>query len=260
MTFLLDIINSVHKFLGYLDISPKYLNRGYTILSVIPTLYLLRIVYGLWQNQNYLQFFLYGIAFLILVYFIILNIFYYFLDKNVKADVTQLFVKYLPDEVFNIQDEENTMANNGTIDKVNTQEAVVSYDEDYQLKLAENMRYLIGNGEIKVNDLGRMDGFLVDRNTLYPYYYVKKVSDKEYILNIGRSYSEMEPVGRMTVASAEDTIEPVGLFIVGGDFVKDGLRYHEPYRLKLIVKKEQPEKTEEPMIYSRSQRRKHSRN
>ena len=177
-----------------------------------------------------------------------------------KADVTQLFVKYLQDEVFNIQDEENTMANNGTIDKVNTQEAVVSYDEDYQLKLAENMRYLIDNGEIKVNDLGRMDGFLVDRNTLYPYYYVKKVSDKEYILNIGRSYSEMEPVGRMTVASAEDTIEPVGLFIVGGDFVKDGLRYHEPYRLKLIVKKEQPEKTEEPMIYSRSQRRKHSRN
>ena len=53
---LLDLINGVHKF-GYLDISPKYLNRGYTILSVIPTLYLLRIVYGLWQNQNYLQFF-----------------------------------------------------------------------------------------------------------------------------------------------------------------------------------------------------------
>lgn len=260
MTFLLDIINGVHKFLGYLDISPKYLNRGYTILSVIPTLYLLRIVYGLWQNQNYLQFFLYGIAFLILVYFIILNVFYYFLDKNVKADVTQLFVKYLPDEVFNIQDEENVLTNNGTIDKVNTQEAVVSYAEDYQLKLAENMCYLIGNGEIKVNDLERMDGFLVDRNTLYPYYYVKKVSDKEYVLNIGRSYSEMEPVGRMTVASAEDKIEPVGLFIVGGDFVKDGLRYHEPYRLKLIVKKEQPEETEEPMIYSRSQRRKHSRN
>lgn len=45
MTFLLDIINSVHKFLGYLDISPKYLNRGYTILSVIPTLYLLSLIH-----------------------------------------------------------------------------------------------------------------------------------------------------------------------------------------------------------------------
>ena len=87
-------------------------------------------------------------------------------------------MKYLPDEVFNIQDERNTMANNGTIDKVKYTKAVVSYDEDYQLKLAENMRYLIGNGEIKVNDLGRMGWLLVDRNTLYPYYYVKKFLTK----------------------------------------------------------------------------------
>lgn len=56
MTFLLDLINGVHKFLGYLDISPKYLNRGYTILSVIPTLYLLRIVYGLWQTKTIFNF------------------------------------------------------------------------------------------------------------------------------------------------------------------------------------------------------------
>ncbi|REB90722.1 hypothetical protein DV965_14235, partial [Staphylococcus pseudintermedius] len=69
------------------------------------------------------------------------------------------------------------------IDKVNTQEVMVSYDEDYQLKLAENMRYLIGNGEIKTNELGRMDGFLVDRNTLNPYYYVNKTGEKEYVLN-----------------------------------------------------------------------------
>lgn len=255
MTFLLDLINGVHKFLGYLDISPKYLNRGYTILSVIPTLYLLRIVYGLWQNQNYLQFFLYGLAFLVLVYFTVLNVFYYFLDKNTKADVTQLFVKYLPDEAFNIQTEE-TINNGNSIDKVNTQEVMVSYDEDYQLKLAENMRYLIGNGEIKTNELGRMDGFLVDRNTLYPYYYVKKTGEKEYVLNIGRSYSDMEKVGTIRLSSTEDTLEPVGLFIVGGDFVKDGLRYHEPYRLKLIAKKAKSQ--EEQVVYSRSQRRRHS--
>lgn len=178
-----------------------------------------------------------------------------FLDKNTKADVTQLFVKYLPDEAFNIQTEES-IDNGNSIDKVNTQEVMVSYDEDYQLKLAENMRYLIGNGEIKTNELGRMDGFLVDRNTLYPYYYVKKTGEKEYVLNIGRSYSDMEKVGTIRLDSTEDTLEPVGLFIVGGDFVKDGLRYHEPYRLKLIAKKAQSQ--EEPVVYSRSQRRRHS--
>ncbi|MGX7173007.1 DUF6681 family protein [Enterococcus ratti] len=258
MTFLLDIINSVHKFLGYLDISPKYLNRGYTILSVIPTIYLLRIVYGLWKNQNYLQFFLYSIVFVILVYFIILNVFYYFFDKNTKADVTQLFVKYLPDEAFNIQVEEVASVNNEIIDTVNTKEMNVSYVEDYQLKLAENMRYLIENGDIKVNNLGRMDGYLVDRHTLYPYYYVKKISEKEYTLSIGKSYLDLTVVGKILTASSEEKVEPIGLFIVGGDFVKDGLRYHEPYRLKLIVKKMQP-KEDTSMVYSRSQRRKRSR-
>ena len=34
MTLILDLINGIHKFLGYLDISPKYLNRAYTILSI----------------------------------------------------------------------------------------------------------------------------------------------------------------------------------------------------------------------------------
>lgn len=258
MTFLLDLINGVHKFLGYLDISPKYLNRGYTILSVIPTMYLLRIIFGLWQNQNYLQFFLYGIVFLVLVYFIVLNIFYYFFDKNSKADVTQVFVKYLPDEAFNIQTEGGIQTGN-TLQSVDTEEVTVDYNEDYQLQLAENMSYLIAEGQIKVNDLGRMDGFLVDRNTLYPYYYVKKVREQEYVLKIGKNYSELVEVGKIHAKAGQETINPVGLFIVGGDFVKDGLRYHEPYRLKFIAKKEQLQAaTGEPVVYSRSQRRKHS--
>jgi hypothetical protein len=48
MTILLDIINGLNKFLGFLDISPKYSNRAYTLLSIIPTVYILRIVYGPW--------------------------------------------------------------------------------------------------------------------------------------------------------------------------------------------------------------------
>lgn len=254
MTFLLDLINGVHKFLGYLDISPKYLNRGYTVLSVIPTLYILRIIFGLWQNHNYLQFFLYGLVFLVLLYFTALNIFYYFLDKNSKADVTQLFVKYLPDEAFNIEAEAKHHTG-ASLDKVTTKEIDVDYYEDYQLKLADNMRYLIEEGQIKVNNLGRMDGFLIDRNTLYPYYYVKKVSDTNYRLKIGRSYSDLEEVGEITLKENEGPLEPVGLFIMGGDFVKDGLRYHEPYRLKFVAKRE-TSTAPEAEIYSRSQRRK----
>ena len=66
----------------------------------------------------------------------------------------------------------------------------------------------------------------------------------------------MEKVGTIRLSSTEDTLEPVGLFIVGGDFVKDGLRYHGALSPEINCKKAQSQ--EEQVVYSRSQRRRHS--
>ncbi|MGO3913886.1 DUF6681 family protein [Enterococcus viikkiensis] len=242
MTLLLDIINGLNKFLGFLDISPKYSNRAYTLLSILPTVYILRIVYGLWLNHNYLQLAIYSLVFLILVYFFVLNFFYYFLDKNVKADITQLFVKYLPDDAFNIQNEQPKRAK-----KVFEQAEEVSVDfvEDYQLRLAEDVQELIAGGELTTRDLTKEEGFLIEENTLYPYYYVKQIASQHYQLQIGKNYRELETIGTI---QPKEALKPIGLFIVGGDFVKDGVRYHEPYRLKFLVKKEE--------VTTRSRRRK----
>lgn len=233
MTILLDVINGLNKFLGFLDISPKYSNRAYTLLSIIPTVYILRIVYGLWLNQNYIQLVIYSLVFIGLVYFIVLNFFYYFLDKNLKGDITQLFVKYLPDDAFNIQNEEYKKQK-----KVFEQAAEVSVDfnEDYQLILVENIQALIEGQEITTRDLTKQEGFLIEENTLYPYYYVKQIDAGSYQLQIGKNYRELETIG--TIRQTEP-LRPIGLFIVGGDFVKDGVRYHEPYRLKFLAKKEE---------------------
>lgn len=234
MSFILDIVNGLNKFLSYLDISPKYLNRGYTILSIIPTVYILRIVYGLWLNQNYVQLALYSLIFIALIYFLVLNIFYYFFDKNVKFDITQLFVKVLPEDAFNFQD---TAIRKKAIKLENTEEVAVDYFSDYQLKLAANMKKMIAENEIKTNDLSKHDGFLIEKNTLYPYYFVKPLNEREYSLQIGRSYDELEEVGRIK-NECQERLNPIGLFITGGDFVKGGVRYHEPYHLKLMVKKD----------------------
>lgn len=232
MTLLLDIINGLNKFLGFLDISPKYSNRAYTLLSILPTIYILRIVYGLWVNQNYLQFVIYSLVFIGLVYFINLNFFYYFLDKNLKGDITQFFVKYLPDDAFNIQNDHPKKEK-----KVFKQakEIPVEFTEDYQLKLVENIQALIDGKELNIRDLTKEEGFLLDENTLYPYYYVKQLTPETYQLQIGRNYRELETIG--TIHQTEP-LKPIGLFIVGGDFVKDGVRYHEPYRLKFLEKTE----------------------
>lgn len=232
MTLLLDIINGLNKFLGFLDISPKYSNRAYTLLSIIPTVYILRIVYGLWLNQNYFQLMIYGLVFLGLVYFFVLNFFYYFFDKNVKGDITQLFVKYLPDDAFNIQTEQPKKAKR-VFDQA--KELPVDFEEDYQLKLVENIQELIEKQEILTKDLTKEEGFLIEENTLYPYYYVKQVDAQTYQLQIGKNYRDLETIG--TIRQTEP-LKPIGLFIVGGDFVKGGVRYHEPYRLKFLVKAE----------------------
>lgn len=233
MTILLDVINGLNKFLGFLDISPKYSNRAYTLLSIIPTVYILRIVYGLWLNQNYIQLVIYSLVFIGLVYFIVLNFFYYFLDKNLKGDITQLFVKYLPDDAFNIQNEESKKKK-----KVfeQAEEVPVDFNEDYQLILVENIQALVEGQEITTRDLTKKEGFLIEENTLYPYYYVKQIDAGTYQLQIGRNYRELETIG--TIRQTEP-LRPIGLFIVGGDFVKDGVRYHEPYRLKFLAKKEE---------------------
>ncbi|MBO0459004.1 hypothetical protein JZO77_19905 [Enterococcus hulanensis] len=233
MTILLDVINGLNKFLGFLDISPKYSNRTYTLLSIIPTVYILRIVYGLWLNQNYIQLVIYSLVFIGLVYFIVLNFFYYFLDKNLKGDITQLFVKYLPDDAFNIQNEESKKQK-----KVfeQAEEVPVDFNEDYQLILVENIQALIEGQEITTRDLTKQEGFLIEENTLYPYYYVKQIDAGTYQLQIGKNYRELETIG--TIRQTEP-LRPIGLFIVGGDFVKDGVRYHEPYRLKFLAKKEE---------------------
>ena len=247
MTLILDLINGIHKFLGYLDISPKYLNRAYTILSIIPTAYILRIIYGMFANQNYFQAILYTIGFLVLVYFWVLNIFYYFLNKNMKFDVTQTFVKVLPDEVFNIEGETISTTD---IDRLTTEKAVIDFEEDYQLVLANHLQTLIAQEELAIKPSS--NDFTIPKNTLYPYYFVKQQGKNEYVLQIGTSYTEMTKVGTIQW-TGKQPLEPVGLFITGGDFVKNDVKYHEPYSLKLYVKKEVSE--EEPQTSRQAYRR-----
>ena len=100
--------------------------------------------------------------------------------------------------------------------------------------MADYLQKLISKDELATNAIAQ--GFVIPKNTLYPYYFVKQRSDSEYSLQIGTSYSDLTTIGRI-YWNGEKALEPVGLFITGGDFVKNDVKYHEPYSLKLYVKK-----------------------
>lgn len=227
---ILEIISGIHKFLGYLDISQKYLNRAYTTISIIPTLYIIRFIIGFYTKENYIQFWIYLNLFLILSYFIVINILYYFFDKNVKWDITQLFAKHLPEDVFNVS-EVNAVEFAKSIDG---ELLIIDLVPDYNVKIIKNLNNLIDRKELVINDISNSDGYLIPKNTLYPYYsIVKDIEPNKYLVSIGNSYENLEHIGTITT---EKKFKSLGLYVLGGKFKKDGVDYREPYNLKLIVK------------------------
>lgn len=233
MTLLIDLISSFHKFLGYLEISPKYLNRAYTILSVFPTLYILRIIYGLWLNQHYGQLLLYSAVFLILVYFIVLNTLYYFFNRNSKFDITQLFAKYLPEDALNVQDTNEKKKKTKIQSDLAITEVAIDFRRDHHLLLEETIEQCLNAGILTKRTT--KEGYVLPKDTLFPFYDISKIGTQEYVIRIGTSYQRLFEIGRVRISSAEEALKPVGLFIRGGDFYMNDRLFHEPYTLKLLI-------------------------
>ena len=67
------IFSNISKFLNYLNINPRLQNKIFTVVSVFPTLYILRIVKGYFQNGNHLRGVIYLLIFIVLMYFIVVE-------------------------------------------------------------------------------------------------------------------------------------------------------------------------------------------
>lgn len=97
---MLTILDGISRFLLYLNISQKYLNRLYTIAASIPIFYIFKLALRFYVEKNTPLFLTNMLLFIFFLYFLILNFMYYFLGKNSRFDITQYFAKVLPDEVF----------------------------------------------------------------------------------------------------------------------------------------------------------------
>lgn len=74
----------------------------------------------------------------------------------------------------------------------NTSEVAIDFVVHFELQLEENIQTLISEDKIPTNNLTNSDGFLLMKNTLHPYYYLKKVEEDQYELQIGTSYRDLE--------------------------------------------------------------------
>lgn len=92
MFSILDMINHA---LGYVNVNVKIKNQIYIGIGIAGNLYLGYVAIRLMQNGAWLRGILYMLVFLALIYFITLNVIYYFTNKTAKYDLSPRIEKLL---------------------------------------------------------------------------------------------------------------------------------------------------------------------
>ena len=223
---MLTILDGISRFLFYLNISQKYLNRLYTIAASIPIFYIFKLALMFYVEKNTPLFLTNILLFIFFLYFLILNFMYYFLGKNSRFDITQHFAKVLPDEVF--------LDNTGklTLGPENVDFIPLELNDEKEFQLFVDSLLVLGhNSDNRGNEL-------TNRGFSLPYYKIQNGRGRMRIfLSIDdgryREYAHLK-----TSRSYDDI---VGVFLFGGKVDYDGILIKENYRLKLAITKNKKE-------------------
>ena len=199
MFSLLDLMN---KFLGYINVNPKVKNRIYSILGFFGNGYIGYVAWRYLQNKAYTQGFLYLLMFLVLLYFAILNLIYYFTDKQAKFDISPLIEKMLggphnTTEVAAANPLNQAYANAGIVDHQKLLPAQVTLTSHHQTMVHELVHQLAEHQPHVLDYEGR--------------------SDKE-LQRALKHTSSLEAIGRQgqLVPYAEIKVEQGKLILYGG--------------------------------------------
>ncbi|RRG18130.1 hypothetical protein D3P96_04180 [Weissella viridescens] len=92
---MLSTLDLINHYLGYINVNAKLKGRIYTVLALVGDLYILYLAFSYFKNHAYLRSALLGAAFLGILYFAIVNFYYYFTSKRMKFDVSPYIAKVL---------------------------------------------------------------------------------------------------------------------------------------------------------------------
>jgi len=245
--FITLLLSNLTKFLNYLNINPRLQNKILTVLSVFPTLYILRIVKGYFQNGNYLRMTLYLLLFVVLAYFIVLNFIYYFKNQKVKWDVTNLIENIVPEDTTF----DETVQSSGATPKIQGKLLTLTLENNSDQIIDTIIHDLIEKNYIKAKKLNDY-AYQLDDYTLIPFYKTSKGK-----LFIGSSYKDLTEIASIQINQDADSLIPLGVFVNGGAYEKDGIIYKEPYALELRVKDtDDTPDTQEPILSRRQKNQK----
>ncbi len=262
---MFTILDTVNRFLGYLNIHIKVKNRIYIILGVVTNLYIGYLVVEFFQTKAYLRGSIYLLILLVLGYFWLLNYFYYFKDKTVKWDISPWIEQKL---MLHLPEEQGGKTNELIAGKVG--DHVIIYDHptrEYaanELLTAEVILTPEGQEALK-----KLVTYFSENKLITPYGNKKdkkitqktsalveplripsseiREEDGQLLLYVGLNAMERKKVGFVQkIANIEGkkisenySLQPATVSILGGEFKLPGrtslIKEFEPYHVKLEV-------------------------
>lgn len=130
---MFTLLDGLNRFLSYFNLKIKVKNRLYIILGCISTGYIGYLTWNFFEYKAYGRGIMYLLIFLVLLYFLILNTFYYFFDKNVKWDITPFFEKFAQaDSISEPVKDENKKKSGMYAEKMVIYDEMQQSLEDYQ--------------------------------------------------------------------------------------------------------------------------------
>lgn len=245
---LLGFIKDFQSALGYFNINQKILNRIYLAITVIPLGYLIYIIAGLFINQHIGSAVIWLIVWIVLMYFWTINFIYYVFDKNTKADLTQWLPEKVLDQAALKNQTDTQKSDQAAASPTQSQDqhdlsaigipVLIPLSNENRLKLIERMSSMINRGLIETQS----SGYVIPRNTLYPDYYTDYEGNNQYTIYLGSGDRRdgYLNVGTITVPASHRGSrrgEIIGVYINGGDEIKNGVRLRHRYTLTALVQK-----------------------
>ncbi|MCU4665789.1 hypothetical protein N7X58_09900 [Leuconostoc mesenteroides] len=155
---MLTVLDLINHYLGYFTTNSKTKGRIYTVVGAGGVWYLLYLAYRFFVNGRWLRGALIAAVFLLLLYFVILNIIYYFTKHTSKWDVSPRIEKLLggPHEEKSERESETViMPANGLYSRQNVMSGTVVSDAQQQANL-DTLALEIRQLDLIANDYGHL--------------------------------------------------------------------------------------------------------
>ncbi|MFB9768897.1 DUF6681 family protein [Lactiplantibacillus modestisalitolerans] len=217
MFSFLDMINHA---LGYVNVNVKIKNQIYTGIGIAGNLYLGYVAIRLMQNGAWMRGLLYMLVFLVLIYFITLNVIYYFTNKTAKYDLSPKIEKLLggkPKEATEAQAANQPyMPANGIFDGRELLPATVKTSHAEQTNLHQIVDQLQAAGLVKMNYGGLSDKavmqqaqaggepvYAIGKGVQFPFSQLK-LEDHRLVVYAGINQMDQLPVGHIQKVGLTD--------------------------------------------------------